>query len=170
MRWFLLAPIDMLVSLIAYPLAPLIVLATNRNGDTPAWSWPWLTQDNPIDGDSGHLERWPDNGTAWRRFCRRVAWMWRNRGYGFSYRVCGMATEAQIRIVAGRKFWRDATPRGWCVATCGNAWMIFAWLPYSATRGLRVYLGWKLRGKIDLPEESPRAMLVTHINPVKGKM
>lgn len=168
MIWLLLAPIDMLVSLLAYPLAPLIAICTNRAGDAPVWAWPWLTHDNPIDGDGGHWERWPDNGTRWRRYCRRVAWLWRNRGYNFSYHVCGASTAAPVRIIAGRQFWCDPVPRGWCVATCGRAWMLFVWLPYSAGRGLRVYLGWKLRGKIDRPEENQRAMLVTHINPVKG--
>lgn len=165
MIWLLLAPLDLLVSLLAYPLAPLIVVL-----GVPGWAWPWMTHDNPIDGDAGHLARWPDDGTRWRVFCRRVAWLWRNRGYGFSYRVGGVNTAGPIRIVAGRAFWRDANPRGWCVATCNGAWMVFAWLPYMRGRGLRVYLGWKLRGKIDHPDENPRAMLVTHINPIKGVM
>lgn len=165
MRWLILAPVDFLVSLLAYPLAPLIVLF-----DSPKWAWPWLTHDNTIDGDGGHMERWPDNGTKWRVFCRRVAWLWRNRGYNFSYHVCGADTDGDVKIIAGRQFWKDSKPRGWCVATCNKAWMIFAWLPYSESRGLRIYLGWKLRGKIDKPHESPRAMLVTHVNPLKGKM
>lgn len=165
MIWILLSPLDMLVSMLAFPLAPFIVAF-----GVPWWSWPWLTHDNTIDGDAGHFERWPDNGTAWRRYCRRVAWLWRNRGYNFSYHVCGVDTSNPARIIAGRQFWRDASPKGWCVATCGKAWMIFGWLPYSSTRGLRVYLGWKLRGKIDKPHENPRAMLVTHVNPVKGRM
>lgn len=166
MIWFLLATLDMLVSLLAFPLAPLIVLCTSPGGIAPAWAWPWLTHDNPIDGDAGHRRRWAGK-PVWMR---RIAWLWRNRGYNFSYHICGVETNKPVSIVAGRQFWNDANPRGWCVATCGSAWMLFAWFPYSANRGLRVYLGWKLRGKIDNPYSNPRAMLVTHINPLKGKM
>lgn len=188
MIWFLIAPIDMLVSLLAFPMAPLIVLCTSGVGISPWWAWPWLTHDNTIDGDGGHLERWAGHFgfdvdlklggmELHMRFrmkkpiwIRRIAWLWRNRGYNFSYHVCGAETNKPVRIVAGRQFWLDANPKGWCIATCGSAWMLFAWFPYSANRGLRVYLGWKLRGKIDNPYSNPRAMLVTHINPLKGKM
>lgn len=166
MIWMLLAPIDMMVALLAFPLSPFIVLFTSANGHAPRLAWPWMTYDNTIDGDSGHLARWAGR-PVWMR---RIAWLWRNRGYNFSYHVCGVATDKPVCIIAGRTFWNDANPRGWCIATCGKAWMVFVWLPYSATRGLRIYLGWKLRGKIDKPHENPRAMLVTHINPLKGKM
>lgn len=166
MIWLLLATLDLLVSLLALPLAPLIVMCTSSEGIAPWLAWPWLTHDNSIDGDAGHRRRWAGR-PAWMR---RIAWLWRNRGYNFSYHVCGVETNKPVRIVAGRKFWLDANPKGWCIATCGSAWMLFAWFPYSAHRGLRVYLGWKLRGKIDNPCINPRAMLVTHFNPLKGKM
>lgn len=173
MRWFWLVIPDLIVSLLAYPLAPLIVLFTNTKGKPPVLAFPWLTYDNPIDGDGGHWERWPDNGTRLRQYSRRVAWLWRNRGYNFSYHVTGVATNSEVSIRLGRAFWKDERPRGFCFATCGKAWMLFIWLPYSLLglkRGLRVYLGWKLRNKIDKPHENSRAMLVTHINPFKGKM
>lgn len=166
MIWFILVPLDMLVSLLAFPIAPFIVMCTSSEGIVPWWAWLWLTHDNLIDGDSGHLERWTGK-PVWKR---RIAWLWRNRGYNFSYHVCGADTDNPLRIIAGRQFWKDASPRGYCLATCGKAWMLFVWLPYSANHGLRVYLGWKLRGKIDNPNSNPRAMLVTHINPLKGKM
>lgn len=170
MIWFLLAPLDMLVSLLAFPLAPFIVLCTSPVGIAPAWAWPWLTHDNPIDGDAGHRRRWAGR-PSWMR---RIAWLWRNRGYNFSYHVCGVATMAPIYVHGGKAFWLEPTPQGWCFATCGKAWMLFVWLPwgrlFGIKRGLRVYLGWKLRGEIDDPVNTDRAMLVTHINPVKGTM
>lgn len=174
MIWLLLAPIDLAVSLLAFIVAPLIVLFTSRAGVAPVWAWPWLTHDNPIDGDDGHWERWPDNGTSFRRYCRRVAWLWRNRGYNFSYYVCGALTPYPAKVVSGSTFWTRRDGRGWCFATCGHAWMFFVWLPwgkpFGIRRGLRVYLGWKLRGKLDNPANTNRAMLVTHINPLKGVM
>ncbi|MEW9901073.1 hypothetical protein ABWL39_20875 [Chitinivorax sp. PXF-14] len=170
MRWFVLFPLDLLIGLLAFPLAPLIVALTDPAGHAPAWAWPWLTYDNPIDGDAGHWARWPDNGSRWRRTCRRIAWLWRNRGYGFSYRVCGLDT-------AGAIIWRG-NPRvsdspmspGWCIATCGRGWMLYVFWPWwpSARRGLRVYAGWKLKQKVEQPETTARAMMVAHVNPVKG--
>lgn len=160
MIWIILALLDFLVSLAAFPLVPLIVLF-----DSPWWSWPWMTHDNTIDGDGGHMERWQGK-PVWMR---RIAWLWRNRGYNFSYYITGSDAIKPVRIVAGRAFWKDANPRGYCIAHSGSIWMIFAWLPYSRNRGLRVYLGWKLRGAIDSGKPQ-RAMLVTHINPFKGKI
>ena len=85
-----------------------------------------------------------------------------------------MPTNEPVRIRAGRAFWQHPDGSGWCFATCGDAWMLFIWRPWGRllgiNRGLRVYLGWKLRGEIDHPADTQRAMLVTHINPFKGKM
>ncbi|AOY00090.1 hypothetical protein [Jeongeupia sp. USM3] len=170
MRWFYLAPIDFLVGLLAFPLAPLIVLITSPAGISPHWCWPWLTHDNPIDGDAGHWARWPDNGMRWRRYCRRVAWLWRNRGYGFSYCVCGLDAVGPVRWRGNPAVSDTPLSAGWCWATCNGGWMFYAMWPWwrSRQRGTRVYLGWKLKQKIEQPNTAPRAMLVTHINPFKG--
>ena len=170
MRWFLFAPIDFIVSSLAYPLAPLIVLLTDKDGHSPGWCWPWLTHDNPIDGDRGHWWRWPDNGTRWRVYCRRVAWLWRNRGYSFSFAVSGMDAHGPIKWRGNPKVSDAPMSPGWCWATCNGGWMLYIYWPWwrSARRGLRVYLGWKLKAKLDRMDIDQRVMLVTHINPVKG--
>lgn len=169
MRWLWLAPLDFMVSLLAYPLAPSIVLFTSTAGDSPRWCWPWLTPDNPIDGDDGHLERWP-GGYRRQVFCRRVAWLWRNRGYGFSYRVAGMDAHGPIYYRGNPRVSDAPMSAGWCWATCNGGWMLYVYWPWwrSARRGLRIYLGWKLKAKLDRMDIDQRVMLVTHINPVKG--
>lgn len=168
MIWLLLAPLDLLVSLLAFPLAPFIVLCTGAGGIAMAWAWPWLTPDNPIDGDPGHWVRWSDNGTHWRRFCRRVAWLWRNRGYGFSYRVCGRNISGPTHFWGNRRVSDNPMVAGWCWAYNSGAWELYGFIPWwpSTKRGLRVRLGWKIPLSVDKPSE--RVMLVTHINPVKG--
>ena len=165
MIWFLLAPLDFLVGLLAFPLAPLIVLLTTPAGTSPAWAWPWLTHDNPIDGDYGHMLRWQSGGSRWRIYCRRVAWLWRNRGYGFSYRVAGKSINGQTHFVGDRLVGDSPMHPGVCWATNGNAWQLYAFFPWWRAEhiGLRVRLGWSIPLSIDSPNE--RAMLKLHINP-----
>lgn len=170
MRWFLLAPVDFIVSTLAYPLAPIIALCVSPERWTPPrWCWPWLTPDNPIDGDDGHMERWP-GWSWWQTYCRRVAWLWRNRGYGFSYRVCGLDATGPICYRGNPRVSDAPMSPGWCWATCNGGWMLYVYWPWwrSARRGLRIYLGWKLKAKLDRMDIDQRVMLVTHINPVKG--
>lgn len=55
-----------------------------------AWpaSFAWfLTPDNPIDGDVGHQQR----TAGWTPYWRRVAWLLRNRAYGFKWGPLGCA-------------------------------------------------------------------------------
>lgn len=168
MKWCILATLDILISLLACPLAPIIALCGGGR-----WAWPWLTYDNPIDGDSGHWERWPDNGTRLRVLARRTAWLWRNKGYNFSYYILGVVPKGRIKMYGNPLFWKQPHPRGWCFAKCDNAWMLFAWFPYTLfnqERGLRIYLGWKLRQHCEQEGCTEKAMLTTHINPLKGKI
>lgn len=166
MIWLLLAPLDLLIGLLAFPLAPLIVLFTSPAGRAPWWAWPWLTFDNPIDGDAGHWERWPDDGRIERVFARRVAWLWRNRGYNASFHWFGRVLAGDLRrwgnplvsnrpLVPGWSFERDA----------GGAWEFYAVVPHVKGRCLRVRLGWKI--PINAPPGT-RCMLVTHISPFMG--
>ncbi|WP_137008199.1 DUF7338 family protein [Aquitalea aquatilis] len=167
-RWLLLAPFDFMVGLLAFPLAPLIVLLNTAAGVSPPWAWPWLTPDNPIDGDAGHLERWPDNGTRWRVFCRRVAWLWRNRGNGFSTRVTGLNATGPIRWWGDPQTSDNPAHAGFCFALCNGGWMLYVFWPWCPWLGLRIYLGWKLMTKVHEPDKPDQAMLVTNINPFKG--
>ncbi|WP_293766884.1 hypothetical protein [uncultured Aquitalea sp.] len=168
LMWLLLAPFDLLVNLLAFPLAPVIVLLTTQAGVSPLWCWPWLTDDNPIDGDAGHLERWPDNGTRWRVYSRRVAWLWRNRGYGFSTRITGVQLSGATRFWGDRKVSDNPMHAGWCIAINGRAWELYAFYPWLSIlrRGLRIRIGWAIPLTIDQPAET--AMLKTHVNPFKG--
>ena len=58
MIWFLYLPLDIVTSLLAFPLAPIIALFADGTVDvTLSKNNPlrlWLTPDNPIEGDRGH--------------------------------------------------------------------------------------------------------------------
>ena len=170
--WLNKAARDIFISLLAFPISPVIALISMK-GEIPSQFNYWLTHDNDVDGDSGHWERWPDNGTRWRVFCRRTAWLWRNKGYTYSYEVSGVVPEGDITYKGTPLFWTKENPKGWCFAKCDNAWMLFAWFPYSVfgfKKGIRIYLGWKLRYYCEHPDKPKREMLVTHINPFKNKI
>lgn len=166
MRWFLLAPIDFLASLLAWPLAPLIVLCTTPAGKAPRWAWPWLTHDNGIDGDGGHLARWPDNGTRWRVFSRRTAWLWRNRAYNASFYWFGRTLLGRVRSWGNPRVGNRPLVAGWSFQTdAGGCWELYVVVPHWPGRCLRIRLGWKI------PEDyraGQRVMLVTHISPLMG--
>lgn len=136
--WFLLVIPNILMSFLAFPLAPFIVLL-----GAPKWcSW-FLTPDNTIDGDEGHWERWPDNGTRWRIYCRRVAWLWRNRAYGFSWDTCGRKCYGET-VFKGERYVSDrAKIYGICRAYNGKTWECYSYTNHGFF-DLRVRLGWKI--------------------------
>jgi hypothetical protein len=163
MIWLLLGPFDLLINLLAFPLAPLIVLLTSPAGAPPTWAWPWLTDDNPIDGDAGHQLRWPDHGTWLRRYCRRVAWLWRNRGYGFSTKMTGRTCSGPSFFVGDRLVSDDPYHPGACYITNGQLWEYYAILPVFGTRlYLRFRFGWKIPLTRDSCMEA--VSLCTHIS------
>lgn len=168
--WLKLAIKDLGISILAYPLAPYIAYISMKR-EVPSRFKYWLTHDSPIDGDSGHMARHPDNGTKIRVWKRRTYWLWRNKGYTYSFEVNGVVPEGKTEYRGKPLFWTQENPRGWCYAKCDNAWMFFAWFPYKIfgyNRGVRFYLGWKLRYYCEHPDKPKREMLVTHFNPIKG--
>lgn len=171
--WAVLVPFNILITIIAYPLVPLIVLVTNTAGESPKWCWAWLTYDNSIDGDGGHLDRWRayvEKYPVWGMYCRRVGWLWRNKGYNFAYYVCGAEANGDIfysgnpRTESGK----PGVPGVLYAWTPDGYWQIFAFIPWTKKRALRVYLGWKLKAKVDNPAEPLRAMMATHVNPFRN--
>lgn len=165
MIWLLLFPLDLLFSLLACPMAPLIVLFSTKEGVAPKWGWPFLTFDNPIDGDNGHLERWPSN-KPFARFARRVAWLWRNRAYNASYHWFGRNLQFPLVRKGNPKVGNRPLVKGWSFERDSKGvWELYAVFPYSSSRCLRVRLGWKIN---ENAEDGDRVMLVTHISPFMG--
>ena len=75
--YFFMFIASMVINLLAVILSPLIVwfsMRDNTKGKIPKiFNW-FLTHDNPIDGDEGHLERHPKED-YWSVYKRRVFWI-----------------------------------------------------------------------------------------------
>lgn len=144
--WMFLFVFSMTINLLSFPLSPIIALISLPNDKVPAiFNW-WMTHDNPIDGDEGHLERWPGD-TTWIKFKRRTAWLWRNKGYGFDYYLTGRPIGNYLitygdpnvsdrPLTAGSMFQFDEN----------GTWEFYLIYPYpiKAQKCLRLRFGWKL--------------------------
>lgn len=153
LKWAALGPLSFLMAIVGRLLAPVLPFFVQEDGYLPKWLWWFQTPDNPCDGDSGHWERHP--GTDWwSTYTRRVAWFWRNVGYGFDIDVLGLkeldgdTLEVVGDLETGTSpahsgyVWRvlrraDGTKTGF------QLYAIFQW-PFWKTRCLRVNLGWKI--------------------------
>lgn len=93
LKWLCFLPASLAFDVFGRLLAPLVVLFADESGWLPRrLSW-FQTPDNSIDGDAGHLERWGDSEKPLSRYVRRVAWLWRNCGYGFNIGPIGFHAE-----------------------------------------------------------------------------
>lgn len=179
--WLFYVPLSVVFGVLAFPMSPVIAIYS-LFGDqskfsggvkcsiTNFWYWPFLTMDNGIEGDKEHLERWGTSSNPIRRFLRRTAWMWRNRGYNASYYWFGVDYVGADNLYLGT-LGVDSNPRNQGLQfyiTPDGYWGLFMYLPYkipSSRRGLRVYLGWKMKNRY-LSSKHERGMLAFHINPL----
>mgnify|MGYP006954664500 CR=1 FL=1 len=183
MIWFLYLPLDIVTSLLAFPLSPIICLFADGQGDvTLSKKNPlrlWLTPDNPIEGDRGHFERWADFVKKHPKigpYIQRVFWLWRNKAYGWSWKVLNAFIPAGQEI----KQWGDHEvgdkpyKSGYWVAVTKNAWMLYLTFPTLPGKCFRLYMGWKLRSaclyRINKQPKDYNAMFVCSLNPVKSRV
>lgn len=148
-RWSYMAVLSLVVSLLAYPLAPVIAFLSlsNTEGRVPSiFDW-WLTDDNSIDGDFGHHERHPGD-TKKATWIRRTTWLWRNKGYTFDSRYLAAVVGPELtthgnRLVSDRPF----VP-GWFFEYDENGvWQFYliAKYPFFKQKCIRIRLGWKIK-------------------------
>jgi hypothetical protein len=174
MIWFLFLPLDTLAGLLAFPLAPIIALFADGKGDVTLGKRNilrmWLTPDNPIEGDRGHYARWADFVSRHPKtglYVQRVAWMWRNKAYGWAWNVF------HTPLKAGQKTWsyRNADDTVWLATTSLNPitarWMVYLYVPSFGKKYLRVYCGWKMQSFFKRGGDY-KAMFVFCINPFKS--
>jgi len=96
MIWLALAPLCVIAELLAVILAPFLALLVG-DGDHLPRRLAWLdTPDNPTWGDAGHCKRW----AGWPRYVQTVAWLLRNRAYGFKLGPLGCPVQPYF-LVAG---------------------------------------------------------------------
>ena len=181
--WIPLAILETFMSIIAYPLVPFVTLTAIGKNDLP-WFLSWFgTHDNGIDGDSGHHERWA-NWIKWTEehhlknlgiYVKRVAWMWRNKMYNFSYYVTGRVIETPIKWCGNPNVADDNNgDTGYLILWNKRSWCIWVWQPWlkigSYQFYFRIYLGWKFKGEAkNNPQKEQREMLVFFFSPFRYK-
>ena len=178
LRYFLYLILDWIVTIVGLVLAPLLPLFATKEQKLPKWlSW-WDTPDNTLDGDDGwknehllFLNTKGDNLDIVRIYLKRVCWLLRNTGYGFSHSVVGKYVDADDSVwwEGNNKVGNRPLSEGLCKAHLYNdkykIFMIYYVKKTFKGKCLRIYLGWKLKNKIDHPEWDGTAMLVCSINP-----
>ena len=107
-------------------------------------------------GIAGYVDIIDPSFSLWERvqryFCR-LAWLYRNTGYGFSYEVTGVDV-ASITKYADYSFNGNRNK----LYIADNAFMFRYEQNYSDTRKIRIWLGWKIE---DVPR---RCMLAFYVN------
>jgi len=156
LRYIILVIISLLADLVNYAVAPIVTLFASEDGWLPRWLWWFQTPDNPLDGDGGwqqkHRPYLIEDSKA-KRWWNRTRWIYRNSMYGFAIDVLGAKTKGtDVLVVKGnpqvsnrpltnglvtRVLYRDNKPIYW------QFYYVRAW---SATRCIRINLGWKLWG------------------------
>lgn len=146
--WAMVYIVSMSINLLAFPLSPVIALIslfTGRDNIPAVFNW-WLTHDNHIYGDEGHLVRWPLDGSKWTDFKRRTAWLWRNKGYQFDYQYLGRPIGHHLTNHGNPNTSSEGTA-GWLFQYDEHGtWEFYlVWVyPFNQDKCLRIRFGWKL--------------------------
>ena len=155
LKWAALGPLSFLMAILGRILAPILPFFVQDDGYLPRWLWWFQTPDNPCDGDIGHWERHP--GTDWwSTYKRRVAWFWRNVGYGFDIDVLGLDAKAgdTLDLTGDIEAGTNPTKNGYVWRVLRRAdgtaagfqlYFVHQW-SFWPTRCVRGNLGWKLWG------------------------
>jgi len=95
LKWLLLVPIDVLMKLVGYVVAPFVSLFVNENGYLPDRLCWFETPDSNMFGFLGDYGFYQDNlgntNTYFGRWWVCTKWQWRNTSHGFSVYVLGVA-------------------------------------------------------------------------------
>ena len=143
-QWVFLFIASMIINLLSLILGPFIALYSLYK-PVPKWLNWFLTHDNDIDGDQDHLQRWTGE-SKWKKFLRRTAWLWRNKGYTFDYDVCGRIIGNTL-VNKGDPETSDAKKAGYIFQYDENGtWEYYLVKPYSFKKDkcLRLRFGWKI--------------------------
>ena len=157
MRWLCYLPASLAFDVFGRLLTPIVVLFADKDGWLPSLLWWWQTPDNSIDGDAGHLARWGTSTAPLAAYVRRVAWLWRNCGYGFNIDVIGFKHQAgDVKQVYGDptigdtsgisggcrwKVFRDGKP------VCWQFYYVKHYRIFGVWKCVRIGAGWKIWGQ-----------------------
>lgn len=143
-QWVFLFIASMIINILSIILAPFIAIYSLYKPVPKYFNW-FLTHDCGIDGDPDHLQRWTGE-SKWKKFLRRTAWLWRNKGYTFDYDVCGRVIGNTL-VNKGDPETSDAKKAGYIFQYDENGtWEYYLVKPYSFKKDkcLRLRFGWKI--------------------------
>lgn len=176
-KWLLLIFPSLFIAVFARLLCPILPLFASEDGWLPSWLWWFQTPFDSLDGDSGSWERNPGTD-AWSTYVRRVCWLWRNSGYGFDMRVCGIKVDPDTdKIVheGNPDIGDNSGQSGRCkwLAYKGETGEVIAWQWmfvqhydfWKWHKCVRIGLGWKIWAEDKLYDEPAQYWL--YFNPVK---
>ncbi len=174
-KWVLLLIPSYLMAIIGRILAPVLPFFASDSGWLPKWLDWFQTPFDCIDGDDGHLERWPGTD-AWSTYKRRVAWLLRNVAYGFDMRVCGIKVnpDSDQIVYEGNPDIGDNTGiSGKCKWFAYRDGELIAWQWYYVKhyeifgihKCVRIGFGWKIWNDEKLRSEPAQYWI--YFNPVK---
>ena len=176
LKWALLAPVSLFMAVFARLLCPILPLFASEDGWLPSWLWWFQTPFDSLDGDSHSWERHPGTSklqTYWRRVC----WLWRNAGYGFDMRVCGVSVNPDsdtIEVDGNPDIGDNSGISGKCKWFAYRNDELIAWQWYYVkhykllgkwAKCVRIGFGWKIWNDEKLRSEPAQYWL--YFNPVK---
>jgi hypothetical protein len=145
--YLLLVPVNLVLTLLALLLAPVLPLFAT-NGYLPTWlSW-FQTPDNSLAGDSSFQAV---NGTG---YLASVKWLLRNPLYGFGLRYLQAPYTTSVN---GDNTIKDNTDAkaGWCFVRANGLFQFTLVSPIGFNRCIYINLGWNIRGLVD-PNVDPK--------------
>jgi len=154
-----LVPINLLITLVAVILAPVLPLfATQQigwldNGSQwgigprlPKWLNWFMTPDNSLDGDAT-FER--INGIS---YWAKVKWLWRNPAYAFALEYIHKPYTVTIKGDNSIKD-NDNAKAGWCLVHANGLFQFTSVTPIGFNRCIYVVLGWNIRGVVSTEKD-----------------
>lgn len=178
LKWFVLAVLDLLLTLTVVVAAPIIALFTREQPygkPEYTWGWLWGTYDNPPQGDEGYVAKralFLGATTGLKGYVNRVMWMFRNPLYGFSKIMSIKYSDTYKITTTGNPDISDKYKIPGHMLTLlkdGDKLIGFEYYlvkPWSNTKDLRVRLGWKIT--TDKFQSKGFAPLVVTANPLDG--
>lgn len=152
-KYILFAIVQLLIDVVSFPLAPLVALFADKDGNLPKWLSLFQTYDNTLDGDDGYKQEhrfFPDNANAFQVWANRTGWLWRNPAYGFDMLLGADVQVGDNLFINGNRLTSDnpylAGSCLWVLKRNGKtiAFQYYYVGNFTTTKCLRLNAGWKL--------------------------
>lgn len=170
MRWFIYAPLQLLIMIICYITNPIVVLFADKDGELHGFLRKWQTFDDSCDSEdcvTKYVPKWirsekqydPNYGRVMKksiniaqlslidklkRYCCRLFWLSRNCAYGFALDWFGVTINPDdVVIIDNYKV--GESERNVLITRDLKYWKIYDSMRIPNTNyRWRIYLGWKI--------------------------